>query len=175
MNGNFSTYINTDIDQLQTESSWYVAEEIEMLPLEKEIQGAFGNLLEKRGFRKTFEHYDDQHFGNEVLIYASPELSLKFVRDRGEILVDLGPSDETVWYMAPRLYEFMELANDLYGPADAALLRRHARLLDEKYDLISDLFGYRRIDETKNELRKFWKLKAEQMFPDGNVGEHGAN
>ena len=145
-----------------------------MIPrLENEIEEAFGDLLEKRGFKKKFEHYHHQHFGNEVLIYGSPELSLKFVRDRSEIILDIGPPDETSWYMAPRLYEFMGLASDLYGPADAALLRRHALLIDEKYDLISDLFGRERIAETEHELRKFWKLKAEEMFPSDSVGEHG--
>jgi hypothetical protein len=141
--------------------------------LENDIHQSFSGLFEKHAFRKTFEHYDDKHFGNEVLIYTSPEISLKFVRDRSEILLDLGPRDGTSWYMAPRLNEYLRVADDLYGPADAALLRRHAVLLDERYDLIADLFRRERFAATESELRKFWKLKGEEMFPSDDAGEYG--
>ncbi|MBV8543658.1 MAG: hypothetical protein JO088_02835 [Acidobacteria bacterium] len=144
-----------------------------MARLERDIHDAFRDLFEAKKFRKTFEHYDDQHFGNEVLMYASPELALKFVRDRGEILLDVGPPDGTSWYMAPRLYEYLRIASNAYGPADSALLRRHAHLLSENYDRISDLFIPERLAATETELRKFWKLNAEEMFPSDGVGEYG--
>lgn len=141
-----------------------------MLRLENDIHEAFRNLFERRAFIKTFEHYAAQHFGNEVLIYRSHEISLKFVRDRSEILLDLGPPDALSWYMAPRLYEYLGLAKDLYGPADEALLRRHAMLIDEAYGVIADLFRPERLANSENELRKFWKIKAEEMFPIDDVG-----
>ena len=133
----------------------------------------FRDLLARRRFTKVFEHYDDRHFGNEELVYASPEMSLKFVRDRSEISLDVGLPDGSSWYMAPRLLEYLKVADDLYGPADATLLRRQATLIDQTYEVIADLFRPENIAASQDELRKFWKKKAEEMFPRDDVSEYG--
>ena len=144
-----------------------------MTRLDETIVEAFSALFEQRRFRKTAEHYDARYFGNEVVVYTSPEMALKFVKDRSEIFVDVGPPDESSWFMAPRLFEYLHLANDLYGPADPALLRRHAILLDQAYGMVADLFLPERRAESENELRKFWKIKAEELFPSDDEGEYG--
>jgi hypothetical protein len=142
--------------------------------LELEVTSALGDFLRSRAFAKVFDEYDARYFGNEVLVYRSPELSLKFVRDRGEVSVDVGPLDGSNWYMAPRLFEYLGIpAHDLYGPADAEMLRRHALILGESYDAITSLLSPENLPESERELREFWKKKAEEMFPRDDVGDYG--
>jgi len=142
--------------------------------LEQLVMPPFDELFVKHAFTKEYEHYDPQHFGNEVLVFRSPELALKFVKDRSEVSLDVGPSNGSSWYMAPRLFEYLHLAGaDLYGPADAGRLERYAAIIEESYDTIVNLFRPENLQQSEADLRRFWKLKAEELFPRDDVSDYG--
>ena len=48
-----------------------------------------GSLLSKRAFSLVEEKEDPAHFGSALAVFQSPVLRLRFVRDRGGLLVDV--------------------------------------------------------------------------------------
>jgi hypothetical protein len=55
----------------------------------KEIRNSVGSLLSKRAFSLVEEKEDPTHFGSALAVFQSPVLRLRFVRDRGGLLVDV--------------------------------------------------------------------------------------
>jgi hypothetical protein len=57
--------------------------------LRKEITQRYGAFLKAEGFRETHYEYSRAFFGNEILDFRSGEFMIRFVRDRGQIWIDL--------------------------------------------------------------------------------------
>ena len=138
----------------------------------EEIRPFFSALLDEHGFRLVSESYEPASFGNGLIVLQSEDLRLRFVRDRGQVFADVGPSGQTGehWHQLQRVMEFLQRHD---SPADASDARRAASLdelgvwLKENYEGVRSLFREDTYPSARDALRRFEKEKAQQMF--GNL------
>jgi len=69
-----------------------------MQTIESEIISRFSLFLDRNGFTVLRTAVDNEHFGNEVVICSSPRFRLKFVKDRGQIFMEISPGAREPWY-----------------------------------------------------------------------------
>lgn len=69
-----------------------------MQTIESEIISRFSLFLDRNGFTVLRTAVDNEHFGNEVVICSSPCFRLKFVKDRGQIFMEISPGAREPWY-----------------------------------------------------------------------------
>jgi hypothetical protein len=69
-----------------------------MQTIESEIISRFSLFLDRNGFTVLRTAVDNEHFGNEVVICSSPRFRLKFVKDRGQIFMEISPGPREPWY-----------------------------------------------------------------------------
>lgn len=69
-----------------------------MQTIESEIISRFSLFLDRNGFTVLRTAIDNEHFGNEVVICSSPRFRLKFVKDRGQIFMEISPGAREPWY-----------------------------------------------------------------------------
>ena len=69
-----------------------------MQTIESEIILRFNLFLDRNGFTVLRTAIDNEHFGNEVVICSSPRFRLKFVKDRGQIFMEISPGAREPWY-----------------------------------------------------------------------------
>jgi hypothetical protein len=61
-----------------------------------EVQEAVKNMkthfpfLFDRGFRVTYTHFDEESFGNWIVVLGSPEFNVMLIQDRSELLLSMG-------------------------------------------------------------------------------------
>jgi hypothetical protein len=69
-----------------------------MQTIESEIISRFSLFLDRNGVTVLRTAVDNEHFGNEVVICSSPRFRLKFVKDRGQIFMEISPGAREPWY-----------------------------------------------------------------------------
>jgi hypothetical protein len=69
-----------------------------MQTIESEIISRFSLFLDRNGFTVLRTAVDNEYFGNEVVICSSPRFRLKFVKDRGQIFMEISPGAREPWY-----------------------------------------------------------------------------
>lgn len=104
-----------------------------------DIAPAFSFVVNK-GLVQSSATYDPQAFGDASLAMAGEPFSLRFVRDRGQVSVEVG-GDVTGWYLLAYVLEFMDSSvtqQQLGEPPAPALL---ASLLQGRWDKVAYLFS----------------------------------
>lgn len=102
--------------------------------LRKQIGDAFTNLIREHGFRMLVESYSADHFGNAVVVLEGEEYSVRVVRDRFEVFVDLAsPADPGNWHNVERVFAALDGTEEPQKPfplVDAAevIAANHQRL-----------------------------------------------
>jgi hypothetical protein len=102
--------------------------------LRKQIGDAFTDLIREHGFRMLVESYSPEHFGNAVVVLEGEEYSVRVVRDRFEMFVDLAsPTDPGNWHSVERVLAALDGTDEPQKPfplVDAAELvaANHERL-----------------------------------------------
>ncbi len=56
------------------------------------VRTSFQYLIDDYGFSVKDERYDPQSFGNSLVEFRSKETAIRLVLDRGQVLIDLGPT-----------------------------------------------------------------------------------
>jgi len=104
-----------------------------------DIAPAFSFIVNK-GLVQSSATYDLQAFGDASLVMAGEPFSLRFVRDRGRVSVEVG-GDVIGWYLLTYVLEFVDSSvtqQQLGGSPAPALL---ARLLQGRWDKVAYLFS----------------------------------
>ena len=134
------------------------------------ISPFFQPFLQDRGFHKTDELYDPRNFGNELLVFESTGLRIRFVRDRGEVFVDVGPVFEEKWYFLDDVLELLEGRAKLpvTAPADLDDLSKR---FEADFSQIESLFIGSNYADTKNKLESLRQIRAKEMFGQKGAGK----
>lgn len=77
--------------------------------LARDVDVTFSAVLRELRCEKVEEAYDAESFGDEILVFESRDLRLRFVKDRGDIYVDVAPTFE------PESWILLEDALELAG------------------------------------------------------------
>lgn len=123
-----------------------------------DIAPAFSFVVNKDLVQSTAT-YDPQAFGDASLVMAGTPFSLRFVRDRGQVSVEVG-GDATGWYLLTYVLEFVDnsVTQQLSEPPDPTAL---ANLLQGCWDKVADLF---RDQQKTSQLQAFAKQKSAALL-----------
>ena len=127
------------------------------------IDARLGDVLTERGFERIQHAIDNRAFGNEFVIFRSPSVMLRFVRDRSDLFIEVGPSSgEEHWCDFSLLEQLLKVAGapittDAGGRDGIVALRETLRL---RYDDLVNLFSPTAVNET---LRKVREMKSTQV------------
>jgi hypothetical protein len=69
-----------------------------MSPLQEQLRLHAPWLFEERGLKVTSDSYDVKAFGNSIVVLQSENLTVRFVRDRGQIFAEFEtPTEPDKW------------------------------------------------------------------------------
>lgn len=120
-------------------------------------------LWDQARFHVTGSEVTSTNGGNAVLLVESDILRLRFVQDRGQLLLDFQPVwDETSreWYsvdLIRRLFVGMPETSGLLDEGYAAFIEKHL-------DAIEDRFRKAAWPTTRAELKRLEVQRAQEMF-----------
>ncbi len=131
----------------------------------EEIEPFFFHLIKAFDFEKEDERSYPASFGNEVLVLKSRDFRVRFVRDRGDIYVDVGPvSEPSEWHLLEDVLEFVT-KQGIRAKHDAGLgLQELAAALKANYADLQKFLDQAYYVENKKAFEQFQQVKAEQMF-----------
>lgn len=104
-----------------------------------DIAPAF-SFIADRGFAPRTSAYNPQEFGNGILVMAGTPFSLRFVRDRDQVFVNIG-DDTAGWHKLEYVLEFIDNSvtqQQLGEPPSPAIL---ANLLHARWNNVVQLFN----------------------------------
>ncbi len=127
------------------------------------------SFLIDEGFLPVSKAYRPQEFGNASIILEGPAFSLRLLRDRNDVSVDIG-NDSLGWYKFEYVLEFIDPSitqSKLGEPPDLGAM---AALLRQKRDHLTKLFNDRK---QLADLKRFIKQKSAELvakiFPSHKV------
>jgi len=126
------------------------------------VEQCFRPLVHEHGFRVHTAGYDRRDFGNAVVVLESDECSIRVVRDRGQVFVELASAAEPGnWFPLERVIE--AIGGSASGLAPAMELEAASSLIEANYSRLAECLGPLRYPETKRELERLGEL-AKQRF-----------
>jgi len=131
----------------------------------EEVRPFFSYLLDRHRFRKTEGVYDPANFGDALMVIRSNELALRFVRDRGQVFVDIGPGfNGDDWHNLQYVLEFLASNGLPASPSSAWDLEKLGSELKAKYEGVRDIFQRGNYSSVKKDLKRFENAKSEEMI-----------
>ena len=97
----------------------------------KQVAEVVAQLPDAASFREAERLEDRKNFGNAYISYRAPHIKMRFVKDRDEIRIDIGPSQQSDWWTLDQLCEALGKAGPkLDFPSNAeALLRNYSDII----------------------------------------------
>ena len=125
-----------------------------------QILNVFAEFFEQYVFSVHDFSYDSRNFGNAVLILNSTHIDIRFIKDRGQVFIDIKPSSDVIWFRLEDILSLIpssEVNSRDYISHD---LEKSSELINQFYEEITDLFRgeeysltKRRVDHLINERR----------------------
>jgi hypothetical protein len=107
-------------------------------------------LFEDLGFRVAYSDYDPAHFGDSMVILNAERIRLRFVRDRGQVMLDVATRAEPEeWFSFGCLYEAIH--NESIKPRFT--LNALGDLLKKEFAALVDGLGPN-LSETRKEIER---------------------
>lgn len=133
---------------------------------QQDVESKFAKLVERRGFRILAGGYDAESFGNALVVLESDDYSIRLVRDRGQVFVELAsPIDPGNWHGLGRV-----LAALHGGPEEdrawsgTVNLSDVASLIEASHEALAEGLGPRRYERTRAELERLGRVAKERLL-----------
>jgi len=126
--------------------------------LEDIINTHFSSLLKNKGFKLVAEQHSAS-FGDALMDFESPEFRLRFVSDRGQIIVRIGSNTSNNEWFSLRVVRSLVLDKDIL---QIEKYNELALFLEQHYSTLATMFNSQNISETTLRLKKFideWQRK----------------
>ena len=82
-----------------------------MTKLNEKIATAFLRTLDVHGYAKVQEKLDAKNFGNEIIVFQSPNAQIRFTSDRSDFIVEIrSVRQNATWHELSTLLEFLKLS-----------------------------------------------------------------
>jgi hypothetical protein len=131
----------------------------------EQIQPFLVDLMTVFGLEREDERSYPASFGNEILVLKCRDFRLRFVRDRGDIYVDVGPVCEpSEWHLLEDVLEFVSKQNIQVKHDAGHGLHELAAALKANHVALQKFFERAKYVENKKAFEQLKKIKAEQMF-----------
>lgn len=131
----------------------------------RQVEPFFSYLLDDPTFLKTEEIYKPEHFGDALLIFQSSELAVRFVRDKGQVFVDIGGvRDGDDWHNLQNVLQFLK-GDESHSIESAAWdLAEMGSELKANYDKVRELFKADNDTSIRTGLEVFEKRKSQEII-----------
>lgn len=123
-----------------------------------EIAAVISRLPDASAFRESEQREDSQSFGNAYVVYAAPHMKLRFMKDRGEIRVEIAAPQRADWWTLDQLCEA------LGKPVPGLDLRSNAEALSRNYSEIVGALTKRELPRTTEIIIGLARKKREEML-----------
>ena len=133
-------------------------------------------LFEKQGFNFIESKISESHSGDAYLILQSGDVAIRIVKDRGQYFIDFANVNLTKKYKWYSIDLFVSLLkrhfpnnihsiNELSMPSLNAFMNKdNAMFIEKNITEIRNLLSDERINDTKLELKKLQKIRADKIF-----------
>ena len=129
----------------------------------KLVAKSFIEPFEKYGFRSIDEQHHPADFGNAFITFANG-FSLRVIRDRGQLFVEVGPPLSTDdWYDLRIVLAFLGETSEMQSPDEAGLDELRVKF-EPYYNRIHNLFSVDNFPATKIQLDQFRTERARKLF-----------
>lgn len=133
--------------------------------LHETVERCFKDLVREHGFRVHGIGYNPEDFGNEAVVLESDDFSIRVIRDRGEILIEIAsPVDRENWHPIERVFEVLcgNLRMDLTsGEKDLIYVASQIRI---NYQAITTGLSLPHYEETQRELNRLAALRRNELL-----------
>jgi hypothetical protein len=116
-----------------------------------QVYSEFKTTLDDLSFQLIEDTYDEECFGNSVLVFRSKEFRLRFIRDRGQIFIDIGAASYSKWYS---LEEVLNVLNHHVQINQENVLETSARELKAIYPQLKEMFKEQNLLETDTAIQE---------------------
>jgi len=139
------------------------------------------DFLFNRGFEVIDKVYDNQSFGNWIVLLRSDKLFIRFIQDRGDVFLTLGPY--LGFHQLRDTHDLLDILIDYIKKKDVDILtrkfskdmdedeqfRRLSSLLLTNYEEILVFVNSATFNEEKDKISKLWAEKFKNAFPNLRV------
>ncbi len=119
-------------------------------------------LYERNRFRFVDSMVSDAFGGDSLLVLASEELQLRFVRDRGQLFLDFRTArqkGDKGWYSIDLVRQLITGEREYHS----LMNEENARFLKENLDTIEQLFSERNIKDTLSSLKELRRKRSKRL------------
>jgi hypothetical protein len=132
----------------------------ELLKTEKAI---IDKLCDNFNFEIEEIKHDTQIFGNEMIILKSDNIKLRFVKDRGDIYIEINRIGFKEWYSIENILELVGAYKNL-TPNKSIEINELNDLILKNLNKIKLALSTENMNSIHNRLKDIEKRKTEEMF-----------
>ncbi len=137
--------------------------EVKMDEILKFILSYCSFLYQKYKFKFIDSEVSDS-FGNAFLTLTSETISIRFIRERGQLVLDfqsnLLKKNYASWYSFEIVRQFITNEKEYYS----IMNEDNAKFLENNFEKIKDIFSVSKVAETVKEFKKLEKKRAKKLF-----------
>ncbi len=131
-----------------------------------DVKRSFAKLVERRGFRVLAGGFDERSFGNALVLLESDDYSIRLVRDRGQVFVELAsPTDPGNWHGLGRVLAALQgEPEEDRAWSGSVNLADAASVIEANHEALAESLGSNRYDRTRIELERLGQLAKERLL-----------
>lgn len=122
------------------------------MDLRDRIRLSFERFFEAHGFHEDSYNVSEKFFGNAIFVLRSSAYYIRFVTDRGDLLIDIAPSS------APEDWGPMDFALEILGHPQFAMAglsdTEIAAILSREHVRLAELFCVDNLQDTRSRLEE---------------------
>jgi hypothetical protein len=146
------------------------------------IEKYFG-FLYNHGFQIVNQQFDNQSFGNWIVIFQSEKCILRFIQDRGDINIEVGPPSSSIELVVRQNFTDLDQLVDYIKKKDISIfssntskdidlqLKRLSTLLSSEYSEVIEFINNDNFLEEKEKIRQLFFNKLKSKYPNINFAD----
>lgn len=131
-----------------------------------QVQRSFAKVVARRGFRVLAGGYETKDFGNALVVLEPDGYSLRLVRDRGQVFVEVAsPEDPGNWFSLGRVLAAIHGKPDEEETWRGSIdLDEAASAVDEHHGELVEGLGPSRYAQTRLEPNRLGEIAKEKLL-----------
>ena len=131
------------------------------------IESFFASWLRGNRFSLSEYFYDEEHFGNELAIYESSDVLIRFIADRGDIYIDVAsvaaPSE---WFLSSQLLDLLGHKPEQFAGRSESQIEKRWQVFNKEFVTLESMLAPAAVRETRRKIEDLRRIKLKQTFPE---------
>ena len=141
------------------------------------IEKYFG-FLYARGYKIVNQQFDRQSFGNWIVVFKSEECVLRFIQDRKDVNIEVGPSSSSIEISGEKSFTDLDQLVDYIKKKDINIfssntskdidiqLGRLSTLLSSEYSDVIQFVNNANFPKEKDKISRLFFEKMKRIYPN---------